>query len=112
MRQFSCRYMNEVHDRWLKLPLLWRLLNAIGTFWVCNTALLCYLAIIVAHGQAACLFTFPLTILVFFWGAISERKRRLLWTIAIFYVQVIEFLPYFTSVFKFKGIYYVNPWNK
>ncbi|VDO25392.1 unnamed protein product [Onchocerca flexuosa] len=81
------KYMNEVHDRWLKLPLLWRLLNAIGTFWVCNTALLCYLIIIVAHGQAACLFTFPLTILVFFWGAISERKRRLLWTIAIFYVQ-------------------------
>ncbi|MCP9259309.1 Ribonucleoside-diphosphate reductase [Dirofilaria immitis] len=78
------KYMNEVHYRWLKLPLLWRLVNAIGTFWICNTALLCYLAIIVAHGQAACLLTFPLTILVFFWGAITERKRRLLWTIAIF----------------------------
>ncbi|KAM3723723.1 Piezo-type mechanosensitive ion channel component [Dirofilaria immitis] len=83
------KYMNEVHYRWLKLPLLWRLVNAIGTFWICNTALLCYLAIIVAHGQAACLLTFPLTILVFFWGAITERKRRLLWTIAIFYVQIM-----------------------
>uniref|UniRef100_A0A8R1U0Y7 Piezo_RRas_bdg domain-containing protein n=1 Tax=Onchocerca volvulus TaxID=6282 RepID=A0A8R1U0Y7_ONCVO len=97
------KYMNEVHDRWLKLPLLWRLLNAIGTFWVCNTALLCYLAIIVAHGQAACLFTFPLTILVFFWGAISERKRRLLWTIAIFYVQIMIIVSLY---FKYTSL----PW--
>lgn len=81
--------MNEVHHRWLRLPLPWRLLNAIGTFLICNTALLCYLVIIVAHGQAACLLTFPLAILVFFWGAITEQRRRLLWTIAIFYVQVM-----------------------
>lgn len=88
----ACRYMNEVHYRWLRLPLLWRLLDAVATFLICNTALLCYLVIIVAHGQAACLLTFPLTILVFFWGAITEKRRRLLWTIAIFYVQVmIEF---------------------
>ncbi|VIO91827.1 Uncharacterized protein BM_BM12460 [Brugia malayi] len=83
------KYMNEVHHRWLKLPLLWRLMDAIGTFWICNTALLCYLVIIVGHGQSACLLTFPLTMLVFFWGAITERKRRLLWTIAIFYVQIM-----------------------
>lgn len=84
-----CRYMNKVHRRWLKLPLTWRLFNAFGSFLVCNTAAACYLVIIVVHGQAACLLTIPLAILVFFWGAITDRKRRLLWTIAIFYVQVI-----------------------
>ncbi|CAG9531681.1 unnamed protein product [Cercopithifilaria johnstoni] len=83
------KYMNEVHNRWLRLPLFWRLMNAFGAFLICNTAVLCYLVIIVAHGQAACLLTFPLTILVFFWGAITEQRRRLLWTIAIFYVETM-----------------------
>ncbi|VDN08495.1 unnamed protein product [Thelazia callipaeda] len=83
------KYMTEVHCYWLKLPLLWRLLNSIGTFVIINTAFLCFLVIIIAHGQTASLLTFPLAILVFFWGALSERNHRLLWTIAIFYVQIM-----------------------
>ncbi|EJW84628.1 hypothetical protein WUBG_04461, partial [Wuchereria bancrofti] len=104
------KYMNEVHHRWLKLPLLWRLMDAIGTFWICNTALLCYLVIIVSHGQSACLLTFPLTMLVFFWGAITERKRRLLWTIAIFYVQIMILV---SVCFKYTSLPWVcKEWMK
>ncbi|KHN73668.1 Piezo-type mechanosensitive ion channel component 2 [Toxocara canis] len=83
------KYMDEVHRRWLRLPILWRLLSAFSSVVLSNTAFLCYCAIIVLHAQAACLLTLPLPLIIFFWAALSSRPSYSVWIIIIFYVQVI-----------------------
>ncbi|VDK46920.1 unnamed protein product [Gongylonema pulchrum] len=71
--------MNEVHRLWLSLPLMWRLLNAIGSFLMCNTAPVCYLVIIIVHGQAACLLTLPLAILIMIVVTLCFKYTHLPW---------------------------------
>uniref|UniRef100_A0A9J2Q5G7 Piezo non-specific cation channel R-Ras-binding domain-containing protein n=1 Tax=Ascaris lumbricoides TaxID=6252 RepID=A0A9J2Q5G7_ASCLU len=83
------KYMDEVHRRWLHLPILWRLISALSSVFLSHTAFLCYCAITVLHAQAACLLTLPLPLIVFFWAALSPRPSHTLWMIVIFYVQVI-----------------------
>lgn len=80
--------MDEVHRRWLHLPILWRLISALSSVFLSHTAFLCYCAITVLHAQAACLLTLPLPLIVFFWAALSPRPSHTLWMIVIFYVQV------------------------
>uniref|UniRef100_A0A915APT4 Piezo non-specific cation channel R-Ras-binding domain-containing protein n=1 Tax=Parascaris univalens TaxID=6257 RepID=A0A915APT4_PARUN len=109
------KYMDEVHRRWLHLPILWRLISALSSVFLSHTAFLCYCAIIVLHAQAACLLTLPLPLIVFFWAALSPRPSHTLWMIVIFYVQVIiivmmnfkySFLPWTCN----KGLHCAD-WN-
>ncbi|VDK58080.1 unnamed protein product [Anisakis simplex] len=83
------KYMDEVHRRWLRLPILWRFINASSSVFLSHTAILCYVAIILLHAQAACLLTLPLPLIVFFWAALTPRPTHSLWIFIIFYVQVI-----------------------
>ncbi|VDN02254.1 unnamed protein product [Thelazia callipaeda] len=83
------KYMNDVHNRWLQLSLSRRLLSSVGTFIECNISTLCFIVMIIVHGNAQCLLTLPLALLVYFWGALTDHGFRLMWIIAIFYVQIM-----------------------